>query len=138
MSDEKEKTLEKDPKIISDEPVDRIYLTAIDSFDTSDDDQDIFRIPIYSRERTRTITSDSDLNLKELSDRHDGQVTWTNIPDINIEHDRDELVLYIQSNSRMIFAGIIEQSLITDDYLNKLVRLLLIYSYHLFSSNSGN
>jgi len=138
MSDEKEKTLEKEPKIISDEPVDRIYLTAIDSFDTSDDDQDIFRIPIYSRERTRTITSDSDLNLKELSDRHDGQVTWTNIPDINIEHDRDELVLYIQSNSRMIFAGIIEQSLITDDYLNKLVRLLLIYSYHLFSSNSGN
>jgi len=120
MSDEKEKTIEKEPKIVSNESVERIYLEAVNSFDTSDDDQDTFRIPVYSRERTRTVTSNSD--LKELSDRPEDQVTWTNIPDINTEHDRDELVLYIQSNSRMIFAGIIEQSLITDDYLNKLVR----------------
>jgi hypothetical protein len=120
MSDEKEKTIEKEPKIVSNESVERIYLEAVNLFDTSDDDQDTFRIPIYSRERTRTITSNSD--LKELSDRPEDQVTWTNIPDTNTEHDRDELVLYIQSNSRMIFAGIIEQSLITDDYLNKLVR----------------
>ena len=59
------------------------------------------------------------------TDRNEVRVSWTNIPDKNNEQERDELVLYVQKNSRMMFAGTIDQSLLTDEYLKKLVRFFI-------------
>ncbi len=133
-----EKTIVIERKNTLDEPFHRIHLVQVDSFDsnTSDDDQGTFHIPNrtlsfdYSRERSSTISSD-------INDRSELQVSWKDIPDKNTEDERDELVLYIQHNSRMIFAGIFEQSLLTVDYLNKLVRFKNYLIYYLFFFNSG-
>jgi hypothetical protein len=90
--------------------------------ETNDDDLEEY--PITRRDRTRTITSNPDSTTVELpkNDRHEARISWTNIPDQNIEYERDELVLYVQRNSRMMFAGVIDQSLFTDEYLKKLVK----------------
>ncbi len=93
--------------------------------DTSEDDES-FRITQLNfsestRSRTGTITSNPDINSSEGL-RNEVQMTWVNIPDKNLEHEQDELVIYVQENSQMIFVGIFERSLLTDDYLQKLVR----------------
>jgi hypothetical protein len=130
MSNEMEKTIEFDWINNSTEPIDRIHITQIDSFENSDD-ENLEEFPVIHRtlsNRTATVTSNNpDLNLPEFhkSDRHEIRVSWINIPDRNKEHERDELVLYVQRNSRMVFAGVIEQSLLSDEYLKKLVRILL-------------
>ncbi len=118
-----EQTVKINRKSSIDELVNRIHLVQVESMDTSDDDQEIFRtfnrrLSETVRERTSTVTTNPD----SLSDRLDAQVTWKNIPDKNTEHERDQLVLYVQRNSRMMFAGILEQGLLTNDYLTKLVR----------------
>jgi hypothetical protein len=102
--------------------IDRIHLTRIDTCESNDDDLEEY--PITRRDRTRTITSNPDSITAELpkNDRHEARISWTNIPDQNIEYERDELVLYVQRNSRMMFAGVIDQSLFTDEYLKKLVK----------------
>ncbi len=127
MSEENqlEKTIKIDRKDSVDGLGPRIHLEQVDSFDTSDDEE-AFQITnrglaVLSRERTKTITSDAGSDGPEHL-RNEIQISWKNIPEKNTEHERDQLVLYVQRNSRMTFVGIIEQSLLTDDYLNKLVR----------------
>jgi len=130
MSNEMEKTIEFDRIDNSTELIDRIHITQVDSFENSDD-ENLEEFSVIHRtlsNRTATVTSNSpDLNLTEFhkSERNEVRVSWKNIPDRNKEHERDELVLYVQRNSRMVFAGVIEQSLLSDEYLKNLVRILL-------------
>ena len=86
----------------------------------------------FHRARQRTITSHSELNDGEYttSGHHEGHAKWGDTSSGNDEVERDELVLYVQRNSRMIFAGITESNLLTEDYLQKLVS-----REHYFSEN---
>ena len=129
--DEREKTIEM-------HPTKRIQITRVAMADSDDDDRDANdELPVFRRglsnshrERTGTFTNDANFNLSNLlrSDRHDAHVSWTDIPDKNNEEERDELVLYVQRNSRMLFAGLVPLHVLTDDYLKKLVRVGL-FSY---------
>ncbi|CAF4526958.1 unnamed protein product, partial [Rotaria sp. Silwood2] len=136
MSNEMEKTVKIEFINSSSETVDRIHIVEVDTYknddDSNDDDDDddhigefqvLHRTPsTSSRDRTVTVTSASDLNIADFqkSDRHELRVSWTNISDKNIEHVQDELVLYVQKNSRMMFAGVFQQSLLNDQYLKEL------------------
>ncbi len=127
IDNEIEKTIKIEREDSSNETDDRIHITEIDPYSN---DEDIIEYPVSrrtvsnssSRDRSRTITSSPDIHR---TDRNEVRVSWTNIPDKNNEHERDELVLYVQKNSRMMFAGTIEQSLLTDEYLKKLVRFFI-------------
>lgn len=116
----------------------QIQIVAVDRDETLDDNDDEDdddentpeEIPVISRQfsqsirdRTATVTSNPDLYISRFmaSDRHDLQVSWKNISDKNKELERDELVLYVQKNSRMMFAGVIHPSLLTEEYLKTLV-----------------
>jgi hypothetical protein len=121
-----EKTIKIDRRDSTDNLGERFHLEQVDSFDTSDEEE-TFRIsnrglPNVSRERTRTVTSETDSDGPDYL-RNEAQISWKNIPEKNTEYERDQLVLYVQRNSGMTFVGLIEQNLLTDDYLKKLVRL---------------
>lgn len=121
------------------EPIDQITITQIDLVENSDDEslEQFEVIHRTSSERTSTVTSSSpSVNIPEFhkNDRHEIRVSWTNIPDKNNEHERDELVLYVQRNSRMVFAGVIEYSVLTDEYLKKLVRTFSTRTIQSYSS----
>jgi hypothetical protein len=80
----------------------------------------------YQQIRRRTITNAPDIydtGHMYTTDQHDGSVKWGDVPEKNDEVERDEFLLYIQRNSRMIFAGIIEKRLLNEEYLQKLVRI---------------
>jgi hypothetical protein len=120
-----EKTIELDHIDNATDGLDRIHITQIDAYDESVDEE-IEEFQVIHRTlhpRTTTVTSNSDSNKIEFvkSDRQDLKVSWTNIPERNYEQERDELVLYVQRNSRMVFAGIMEKTLLTDEYLKALV-----------------
>ena len=120
-----EKTIELDYIGSATEGLDRIHITQIDAYD-EDDVENIEEFQIIHRtfhQRTVTMTSNSDAKKVEFlkPDRREVKVSWTNIPERNQEQERDELVLYVQRNSRMVFAGVMEKSLLTDDYLKTLV-----------------
>ncbi len=77
------------------------------------------------RARQRTITSYCDMidtEYNNINDHHEGHGKWGDTPEKNDEAERDELILYVQRNSRMIFAGIIEENLLSEEYLQNLVR----------------
>lgn len=111
---------------IDDAPL-RIHFTHVDSFDTSEDEESFEVVhracTQHTRERSQTFTSDEGEDEGEHI-RNEIQVSWTNIPEKNTEEEREQLILYVQQNSDMTFVGIVEQSLLTDDYLNKLVRII--------------
>jgi len=101
-----------------------------------------------NRTRQRTITNYSEMydveNSSNSNDHPEANPKWGDTPDKNDELECDEYVLYVQRNARMTFAGIIENNLLTEEYLQKLVRkdILLFKDYHkktfiFFSSNSG-
>ncbi|CAF4088191.1 unnamed protein product [Adineta steineri] len=81
----------------------------------------------YYRGRQRTLTSHSDLDDPEYNNNRnqEGHAKWGDVPSQNDEIERDEYILYIQRNSRMLFAGIIEKNLITEKYLQNLWCLML-------------
>ena len=119
--DDREKTIEVNP-------TKRIQIRRVPLIDSDVDDEDF---PVVRRglsgsyrQRTDTFTNKADFNLSNLlrSDRHDAHVSWTDIPDKNNEQEREELVLYLQRNSRMVFGGLIPLHVLTDEYLKKLVR----------------
>ncbi|CAF1269692.1 unnamed protein product [Rotaria sordida] len=134
MSNDLEKTIKIEYMNSLSETVDRIHIIQVDTHENDDDDDDDigeFQIidPTISdsfHDRT-TIISNPDFNIPEFlkSDRHELRVSWANISDKNIEHERDELVLYVQKNSRMMFVGVIQQSLLNDEYLKNLWNLML-------------
>jgi len=101
-----------------------------DSYESDCREEDIICLPPMSsfsniyRGRQKTITSHSDLNDVEYSggEHQEGHVKWGDIPEKNDEVELDEFVLYIQRNSRMLFAGIMEKSLLSQEYLQKMVR----------------
>ena len=111
---------------------DRLIFEAIenDNYESDCREEDIICLPPMSlfsnfyRTRKRTITSYSDFNDTEYSsDEHKEEYAkWGDVPEKNDEAERDEFVLYIQRNSRMLFAGIMEKSLLSEEYLQKLVR----------------
>jgi hypothetical protein len=74
------------------------------------------------RSRTRTVTNGFDMNYGEGSGS-EGHARWGDTPFKNVENERDEFVLYVQRNSRMMFSGIIEKNMLSDEYLQKLVRI---------------
>jgi hypothetical protein len=79
----------------------------------------------YQGTRRRTITNTSDMydtEYKYTIDPYEGSTKWGDVPEKNDENERDEFFLYVQRNSRMIFAGIIEKRLLNEEYLQKLVR----------------
>ncbi|CAF3925435.1 unnamed protein product [Adineta steineri] len=125
LSNDMEKTIEIEFLNSPDDLIDRIHLTEIDAFESSDDD-DIENFKVIHR--TTTVTSAPEvIKLPEIfkSDRQEVKVSWSNIPDKNNENERDELVLYVQRNSRMVFAGVMEQSSLSDEYLKTLWNLML-------------
>ncbi|CAF1041019.1 unnamed protein product [Adineta ricciae] len=129
LSNDMEKTIEiQDPSNLV-EKIDRIHLTEVYSCEYSDDEnfEDFSIIHRVSHQRTPTVTSNSDGRRPEFlrSDRQEMLVSWTNIPDRNDEPERHELVLYVQRNSRMAFAGIMERRLLTDDHLKTLWNFML-------------
>ncbi|CAF0777970.1 unnamed protein product [Adineta ricciae] len=81
----------------------------------------------FHRPRQRTLTSYSDLNDGEYNamEHQEGHASWGDVPEKNDEIERDELVLYIQRNSRMLFAGILEKDRLNEEYLRKLWYLML-------------
>jgi predicted RNA-binding protein with PUA domain len=120
-----ETTIKIDRKDSVDDLGSHFHWEQVDSFDTSDDEE-AFQISNRglfhtTRERSRTVTSETSSEGAEHL-RNEAQVSWKNIPEKNTEHERNQSVLYVQKNSRIIFVGIIEESLLSDDYLNKLVR----------------
>ncbi|UJR22851.1 hypothetical protein I4U23_025880 [Adineta vaga] len=137
LSNDMEKTIEIDYMNNTTETIDRIHITQIDSFENSDDDniEDFQIIHRRPHPRTATVTSNSDAKKVDFlkSDRHEMLVSWTNIPDRNNEQERDELVLYVQRNSRMAFAGVMEQKLLTDEYLKTLWNFMLTQMAHMES-----
>lgn len=115
---------------IDDSPA-RLHFVHVDSFDTSEDEES-FHVAYrgsthHTRERSQTVTSDEDADETEYI-HNEVQVSWTNIPDKNTEVERDQFILYVQRHSKMIFIGIVERSLLNDDYLNKLVRFSSSFS----------
>ena len=90
-----------------------------DEYESGYDEKDVLVLPPVTfpsnanRGRTRTVTD---------GDRHNGRVIWGDIAERNDELEREEVVLYIQRNSRMMLAGIIKQSPLSAEYLRTLVR----------------
>ncbi|CAF5025090.1 unnamed protein product, partial [Rotaria sp. Silwood1] len=138
ISNDMEKTVKIEHINNSIETVDRIHIVQVDTHDNNnnnddddDDDDQAGSFQVLSRrtsyDRTTTVTSIPELNISDFhkSDHHELRVNWTNIADTNTEYEQDELVLYVQQNSRMIFAGVIQQSLLNDEYLKKLWNLML-------------
>jgi hypothetical protein len=85
----------------------------------------------FHRTRRRTITNYPDGNDAEFNssnDNPDGNAKWGDVSETNDEMERDELVLYIQQNSRMIFIGIIEKHLLSEEYLQKLVSKVIFFA----------
>jgi hypothetical protein len=127
-SNEMEHTIKLE-RINSVEETGQIHITQINLPDS--DDESLEEFPVFRgtlsdsfRDRTTTVTSHGNSHPHPpSSDRHEVRISWTDIPDTNKEHERDSLVLYVQRNSRMMFAGILEQSLLSDEYLRKLVRI---------------
>jgi hypothetical protein len=74
--------------------------------------------------RRKTITSYTELydGDHSSSDHNDGQPKWGDAPDKNDEAEREELLLYVQRNSRMTFAGIMPKNLLSAEHIQKLVR----------------
>ena len=112
-------------------PDDQITLVQVrnEEYESGYDEEDVISLPpmpfyVHShRARSRTMTNNSETNLGEHSPNHhsDGKKVWGNISDQNDEHERQSLVLYIQRNSRMMFAGALKQSALSEEYLQKLV-----------------
>lgn len=73
----------------------------------------------FYRQRRKTLTNDVE-HAPTVS--NDSPTKAGDVPEQNDEVERDELVLYVQKNSRITFTGVIEKSLVTDEYLQKLVR----------------
>ena len=82
--------------------------------------------------RRKTITNGSDIpdgGFTHTTDQHEGPEKWGDVPEKNDEPERDEFVLYIQRNARMIFAGIVEESSLNDEFLQELVSIDTIYNF---------
>ncbi|UJR26102.1 hypothetical protein I4U23_007448 [Adineta vaga] len=108
-------------------------IETLDEHESSCREEDIICLPpmaIFShfhRPRQRTLTSHSDFNDSEhkINEHQEGHASWGDVPNKNDEIERDELVLYIQRNSRMLFAGILAKNLLTEEYLQNLWLLML-------------
>ncbi|CAF3463294.1 unnamed protein product [Rotaria socialis] len=161
MSNEMEKTIKLDRNNSLTDSFDHIEIVPVDTNENNDnnddhngdggggggddDDDDDDDGPIgnfqlirhssfvSSRDRAETVISNPDLHISELlkSDRNEIRVSWKNISDKNTENERDELVLYVQNNSQMVFGCVIEQKLLTDDYLKELWALMLSQMAHI-------
>lgn len=131
LGDEKILKLDHDSSL-SNDSISRITFIPIETeaYDTDFSVDDIIYLPPKSsfsnfhRTRQRTTTNHFELNDTEKSgsDHHENSIKWGFVPEKNDENERDELILYVQRNSRMLFAGIFEKHLITDAFLQKLVR----------------
>jgi hypothetical protein len=89
-------------------------------------------MPNFYRPRRKTLTNDMELNhhSRTTTDHLDENSKWGDTPELNNEIEREELILYVQRNSRMTFAGIIEKSSTHEDDLQKLVsqnKLLFVF-----------
>ena len=112
-------------------PDEQITLVQVrnEEYESGYDEEDVISLPPMSlylhshRARTRTVTNNSETNNGEHSNGHpsEGKKVWGNISEQNDEHERESLVLYIQRNSRMMFAGTLKQSALSEEYLQKLV-----------------
>ncbi|CAF2716999.1 unnamed protein product [Rotaria sp. Silwood2] len=115
--------------------IDKVTIVPIekDDYETDCNQDDIICLPPMSsfsnfhRTRQRTISNPLDFNDVEHSDndRYERHAKWEDIPEKNDEIERNELVLYVQRNSRMTFAGIIEKHLLSEEYLQKLWCLMV-------------
>lgn len=124
--DEKEETIQLHRSESNEDP-NRIHFTPIHITPSDEEFDEDFELgsPIFRAglsdsfyQRTTTISSGSDLLP---NDRLEARVSWTDIPDTNKEQERKGFVLYLQRNSRMIVAGVIDELLLNDEYLKKLV-----------------
>lgn len=77
----------------------------------------------YIRSRTSTITIPP---LSDLKNRQRPVSNRQKIPDENNEEQRSSFILYYQHNGRMVYAGLIDQNLVNEQYLAKLVSFSLI------------
>lgn len=105
-----------EPQMKTDGLAEQIYFVPEPLY-ASDDEEETFRP--FVRERSPTMTTGSEPSTKEY--KNEVQVSWKDIPDQNTEDERDHWILYVQRNSGMMFAGMVEESLITDDYIKTLV-----------------
>ena len=78
-----------------------------------------------------SISSDSNIDrrrhsssLKFQNSIKLDQKTLRNIPETNNEEEHELFVLYIQRNSRMSFIAIIQQEILSAEYLNNLVKMI--------------
>ncbi|CAF3651610.1 unnamed protein product [Rotaria sordida] len=115
--------------------IDKVTIVPIDNDDYENDfsQEDIICLPLMSsisnfhRTRQRTHSNPFDFNDVEHndSDHCERHAKWDDVSEKNDETERDELVLYVQRNSRMMFAGIIEKHLLSEEYLQKLWCLMV-------------
>ncbi|CAF0940180.1 unnamed protein product, partial [Didymodactylos carnosus] len=81
-----------------------IRLTEVDPHNNVDKE------PVIGREKRRLPSSTAKSFLGSVKDeQHHQRISWTDIPELNIEQGRDEVVLYIQKNSHMYFVGLIQK-----------------------------
>jgi hypothetical protein len=99
---------------------DRIQITSIDVFDFDDDIDQSATSDLTECFHRQTSPMNSPTNsLTNI--RTNIQINWTDIPEINNEQQRHDYIVYIQRNSRMIFAGIIDETRLNDEYLKEIV-----------------
>ena len=113
--------------------VDKVPFVPIEKNDNESDwsEEDIVSlppIPLFSsfrQQKEGTITNYGDFNSVEHNSNScpEWHAKWENTPEKNDETERDELILYVQRNSRMTFAGIIKQHSLSEEYLGRLVRI---------------
>ncbi|CAF3354007.1 unnamed protein product [Rotaria sp. Silwood1] len=110
--------------------IDKVTIVPVekDDYETDCTQEDIICLPPMSsfsnfhRTRQRTISNSLDFNDVEHndSDHYERHAKWGDIPEKNDETEHDEVILYVQRNSRMTFAGIMEKNLLSEEYLQKL------------------
>ncbi|CAF3371861.1 unnamed protein product [Rotaria socialis] len=121
---------------LSNDSIDKVTFIPIEKDDCETDcsTEDIICLPPKSSSfskfpRTRQRTLTNHLNCTHIensdSDQHERYVKWGDVAEKNDEAERDELILYVQRNSRMTFAGIIEHQSLSEEYLQKLWYLMV-------------
>ncbi|CAF3333671.1 unnamed protein product [Rotaria sp. Silwood1] len=115
--------------------IDKVTIVPVekDDYETDCTQEDIICLPPMSsfsnfhRTRQRTISNSLDFNDVEHndSDHYERHAKWGDIPEKNDETEHDEVILYVQRNSRMTFAGIMEKNLLSEEYLQKLWCLMV-------------
>lgn len=96
-----------------------VFRPVHSQYETDDDDEDEDDDDKPFEHRTTTLNGDEDPLISLPAEL---RLSWKNIPEKNIEEERKEYVLYVQRNSRSIFAGILDPTMIKNDLLNNLVK----------------